>query len=508
MNHFEAKQPTETFLLAAAKVAAGLGMLAGFCWAVVAVASNFREIEERPGMTHVVKRGNLLVSVKEQGTLESAENLEIKSKVRGYNAVLWIVESGTIVKEGDELVRLDALFIQEQVDERTKYANWSQSAADHSAAQVARARIAVEEYDQGRFQSELLNLEKEVAVATAGVQNAQDRVRHIGMMAKSGYLSELEVEEKQFAVKQAELNLQLKKTELNVLKNFTYKEQLQTLKGELASIEATHKANVERAMADKSRRDRAVHELQYCVVKAPRSGLVIHPNAAKWESGPIAEGTNVHKDQVLLLMPDLEQMQVRVGVHESTVKRVKVGQKASVQLPTRQLQGVVKKVASITKPAGWWTGNQVRYDTIVSLSAVEELRPGTSADVEIEVARYQNVLLLPVATIVQQNDQAFCWVQTKSGPARREISLGDSNGVFTIVTKGVDEGDEVLLNPYAYEAPVQDESKSDLMQPATDALSQGQASGNHTACSHSHQVQRSAIQRSAVQRPWCGRLAS
>lgn len=439
---------------------AAIAMIGGLCWAAVTFAVS-RKDPTPSGMTHVVTRADLLVTVKEQGTLESAENIEIKSKVRGYNAVLWIVDSGTFVNEGDELVRLDALFIQEQVDERTKYANWSQSGADHSAARVARARIAVEEYDQGRYQSELLTLEKDVTIAKATLQNARERVKHIGVMAGSGYLSELEVEENQFAVEQAKLNLQLKQTQLEVLKNFTYKEQLQTLKGELTSVQATHNANVERAMADASRRDRAVEELQYCVVKAPRSGLVIHPNAAKWETAPIAEGTNVHKDQVLLLMPDLNQMQVKVGVHEHSVKRVKTEQTVSVQLPTQVLQGVVTEVASITKPAGWWTGNQVRYDTIVSLPPVEGLRPGTSAEVEIKVAEYKDVLLIPVASIVEHNDNAYCWIQSSAGPRRQQITLGDSNDIFTIVTQGLNEGDEVLLNPYAHEAPVTDESNDD-----------------------------------------------
>lgn len=463
----EASSPSLTMLI---KISSAAATLAGLGWAAITLASSFEKADASSAMTHTVTRGDMLVTVEEQGTLESAESLEIKSKVRGYNAVLWIIDSGTFVNEGDELVRLDALFIQEQVDERTKYANWSQSGADGSAARVARAQIAVEEYDQGRFQSELLTLKKDVAIAKATLQNARERVRHISVMAESGYLSELEVEEKQFAVKQAELNLQLKQTQLEVLNKFTYKEQLQTLKGELTSVTATHKANVERAMADNSRRDRAVDELQYCVIKAPRSGLVIHPNAAKWETAPIAEGTNVHKDQVLLLMPDLDQMQVKVGVHESAVKRVKTGQTANVALPTRTQQGVVSEVASITKPAGWWTGNQVRYDTIVSLPSEPGLRPGTSAEVEIEVAFHEDVLLIPVASIVQQNDRSYCWVQEFDGPSRREISIGDSNDVFTVVTDGLLEGDKVLLNPYAHEAPVQDESEA--VQPDDESLSQ------------------------------------
>ena len=440
------------------KSVVGLTLFGALCWAAVALAGRFGDDDVGSGMTHRVTRGNLIVTVNEQGVVESAENLEIKSKVRGYNAVLWIIDSGSYVNEGDELVRLDALFIQEQVDERTKYSNWSQSAADRSAATVARSKIAVSEYDQGRYQAEVMTLEKDIVVAQAAVQNAKDRLRHVRDMAASGYLSELEVEEGQFGVKQAELSLQLMKTQLDVLKNFTYKEELQTLKGNLAAVAANHKANVERAMADASRRDRALAELQHCVIKADRSGLVIHPNAASWESAPIAEGTNVHKDQVLLLMPNLQKMQIKVGVHESAVKRVSTGQVASVVMPDKTLEGVVSDVASITKPAGWWTGNQVRYDTIVSLPSVEGLRPGTSADVEINVADYEDVLLIPVAAIVERNEQFFCWTQTSGGAKRQPIEIGDSNDIFTIVEQGLQEGDEVLLNPSAYETPVADEN--------------------------------------------------
>lgn len=436
------------------KLAAGFAVLSAIGWAAVTIVGSFRKAEERSGLAHRISRGNLVVTVSEQGILESAENIEIKSKVRGRNTVLWIVDSGAFVKEGDELVRLDSFLIQEQIDERTKYANWSQSAADSSAASVARTKIAVSEYEQGRYYAEVMTLEKDVVVAQAALRNAGDRLRHVTVMADSGYISELEIEEKEFAVKQAELNLDLKKTQLEVLKNFTFKEQMQTLTGNRTSTEATHKANVERAMADTSRRDRAVEELPYCSIKADRSGLVIHPNAAKWEAAPIAEGTNVHKDQVLLLMPDLKQMQVKVGVHESTVKRVENGQKARVTLADGTLDGVVSDVASITKPAGWWTGDQVRYDTLVSLPAEAGLLPGMSAEVEITVAEHENVLLIPVAAVVDRDDGSFCWVQAPSGPVRKRIRIGDSNEIFSIVEEGLQSGDIVLLNPSAHEQPV------------------------------------------------------
>jgi HlyD family secretion protein len=435
--------------------------LIGICWAAVVFAGTFGKPTVNVGLTHQITRGKLVVTVTEQGLLESSDNIEIKSKVRGQNTVLWIVDSGTFVNKGDDLVRLDSLFIQEQIDERTKYSNWSQSAADRTAGIVARSRIAVTEYEQGRYHAEEMTLEKDVAVAQAALRNAGDQLKHAAVMASSGYVSELKIEERKFALDQAEWDLELRETQLEVLKNFTYREQMQTLTGNLTSIEATHKANVERATADTSRRDRAVEELPYCVIKAERSGLVIHPNAAKWETAPIAEGTNVHKEQVLLLMPDLQKMQVKIGVHEARVKRVKNGQKARVTLADGAVDGVVSDIASITKPASWWTGNQVRYDTFVSLPAEEGLRPGMSAEVEITVAEHEDVLLIPVAAVVDRDDKTFCWVQTTSGPKRKRIQLGDSNDIFSIVEEGLEEGDDVLLNPRVWEKPIAEPNESE-----------------------------------------------
>ena len=428
-------------------------VLGGAVFAVVKFSSVFFFATAGPRLTHKITRGDLVVTIASQGLVESSENTEIKCGVRGRNAVLWIIESGTVVEQGDELVRIDPLFLQEQIDERTKYAHWSQSGADRSAANVARATLAVSEYEKGRFVSQVMSQEKDLVIAAAALKTAENRLSHARVMARSKYISELEVEEKEFAVQQARLNVELKRTQLDVLKRFTKKEQSQTLSGELKAITATHQANAERATADASRRDRALNEVQYCVVKAPRGGLVIHPNAANWESGPIAEGTLVHKDKVMLLMPDLSQMQVKVGINESVVDRVKVGQKASVKLADMTLEGTVSSVASITKPASWWTANEVNYETMISLPAGHGLRPGMSAAAEVTIASYEDILTIPVAAVVESGDSHSCWVQTTEGPKQRRLKIGDSNGVFTVVQQGLTEGDEVILNPIAFSEP-------------------------------------------------------
>ena len=143
-------------------------------------------------------------------------------------------------------------------------------------------------------------------------------------------------------------------------------------------------------------------------------------------------------------------MQVKVGVHESIIDRIRPGLKAIVTLPDRTLEAEVSDVASVTKPAGWWTGNVVKYDTVIELPSVDGLKPGMSAEVEIIMARHEDVLTIPVAAVVETEQGAFCWVKTADGTSRRSLRLGDSNDVFIVVEAGLKEGDQVVLNPTAF----------------------------------------------------------
>ena len=115
-------------------------------------------------------------------------------------------------------------------------------------------------------------------------------------------------------------------------------------------------------------------------------------------------------------------------------------------------------------PAGWWTGNVVKYDTIIELPADDGLKPGMSAEVEIIMAIHKDVLMIPVAAVVETDKGEFCWVQTKNDEERRPLKLGDSNDVFVVVESGLKEGDQVILNPIAYVDEAQETALKTLDQ--------------------------------------------
>jgi multidrug efflux pump subunit AcrA (membrane-fusion protein) len=194
--------------------------------------------------------------------------------------------------------------------------------------------------------------------------------------------------------------------------------------------------------------DLATKEIERCVIRAERSGLVIYPTTEEWKNAPdIAEGATVHNDQVLLLMPDLSKMQVKIGIHESMINSINEGMTATVTLPGRTLVGEVTSVASVAPAAEWWTGNIVKYDAIIQLPSVDGLKPGMSAAVEVNIARQENVLLIPVAAVVETEHGYFCWVGSADEAQRCTLQVGASNDDYFVVNAGLQEGDRVVLNP-------------------------------------------------------------
>lgn len=443
-------------------IAGAILAVAGVAWVTVAPkSSGDTALQSVP--THVISRGELVVSVTEQGTLESANNTEIKCRVRGNNTITFVIDSGTEVQAGDVLIRLETLAIEEEISERTKFYHLAESQVARSAADVERAKLAISEYEEGRFVSDLALLNKDLAVAESRLLNSKNRLKHSRMMSRSEYASELEVEEKEFASKQAEMNVGLIETQIEVLEKYTKKEELVRLRGELKVAKATWEADVERAAADKKRLDRAEEELRLCTIVADRAGLVIYPDSEDWEDAPkIEEGGTVNKDQTLLLMPDLTQMQVKVGIHESIIDRMRSGMEANVTLNRESLSGEVTYVAEVAKPAGWWTGNVVKYDTIVSLPSMDGLRPGMSAEVDIVLARHENVLTIPTNACIETQEGFACWVQTESAMERRALKLGDSSDMFIVVHDGVQEGEHVILDPLANVPDAQAEAAASL----------------------------------------------
>jgi len=407
--------------------------------------------ESGPKITYAITRGDLVVSVTEDGTLESSSNKEIKCRVKSGSTVLWVVESGTEVKVGDELVRLDTSTIEDNINQQkityqTALATYVQSQSD-----VALAKIGITEYLEGTFRSDLKTAKSNVAVAEENLRVAKNILEHTRKMFHKGYSTALELDGDRYSVEHAKLELDVVKTLVEVLEKFTKPKMLLELQSTLKTAQAKLASDKASLDLEEARLNREKEQLANCVITADTSGMVIYPSAAAWKESPdIEQGATVREDQVLLVIPDLRQMQVKVGIHESKVDRLKPGMPAQITFQDNSIDGEVLSVASVTRPSGWWTENVVKYDTIIKLNSGADLKPGMSAAVEVFLARHKDVLTIPVAAVVENDAEFHCWVKTDDSTLRRKLELGDSNDQFIVVKSGLKEGDRVVLNPLAY----------------------------------------------------------
>jgi len=141
---------------------------------------------------------------------------------------------------------------------------------------------------------------------------------------------------------------------------------------------------------------------------------------------------------------------------------------ARVSLANYELEGKVSSVASVARPAGWWTGNVVKYDVIVDVPSNADLKPGMTAEVDLLLASYPESVTIPVSSVLQTEEGCFCWVKRSGQFIRQPIIVGDGNEIFLLVEQGLVEGDVVALSPRAIIAeqnenglPVAPEQSSD-----------------------------------------------
>jgi hypothetical protein len=132
--------------------------------------------------------------------------------------------------------------------------------------------------------------------------------------------------------------------------------------------------------------------------------------------------------------------------------------RARVRIQERELQGIVTSIANQPEQRSFMSGAVKEYATLVRIDGQETgLKPGMTAEVEILIAYLKDVISLPVAAIVQQRNQYFCWVTKDGKTERRPLVLGLTNEQFVEIKDGVKPGEDVLLNPRAVVAEARED---------------------------------------------------
>jgi HlyD family secretion protein len=414
--------------------------------------------------TQRVSRGRLLVTVTEDGNLESASNVEVRCQVAGGGTIIWIIPDGSMVEAGQELVRLDQSVIEDQLN--TQKIAYEKAVATKIQADedFAAASIAVKEYDLGTYLKDLQSAESQIKIAMENMRSAENTLSHTERMFRKGFVTALQLDADKFSVERAKLDLDAAQISKKVLQEFTRPKTLQGLQATRDAAEARTRSEQAALNLEKAKLDRLQNQLKFSVIKAPQKGMVIYANENSGrrglfssQSSNIEEGAVVRERQTLIRLPDLTKMQVKVTVHESKVDLIRPGMPARITVQDRQWVGKVISIANQPEPSSFFAASIKEYATIVSIEGdTTGLKPGMTSEVEILVNDLHNVLTVPVSAVVEKDGKFFAWVKGPTGTHRRPLLLGQTNDKVMQVADGLKETDEVILNPRAVIAEAQE----------------------------------------------------
>lgn len=439
-------------------------------------------------LTGTAAIGQLDILVTDKGELESAESVQVMCEVEGGGKLTTILPEGTPVKKGDVVVRFDTDALQKTINEQE--VKWEQAEGKVKAAaselevqrnkaesEIAKAELArtlaeidLESYQEGEYQVELDKRKGTLEIGKKELKEAEDNLEFTRGMVKKGFaqleqvrVMELTYEGKKYAVQQQEADLQVftkyakkrKMTELAAKAKDALRDLERTKKSQVAATEKVeNELNAARKTAslEKKQFERLKEQLGKCEVHAPAGGIVIYFKRPWDESSRIRAGAQVFFQQPIFSLPDLGQMNVKMKIHESVVKKVKIGLTCTMKIDAlagQLLHGKVVSVATLAQGDDWRGGGVKEYETIVSIEDLPKdagLRPGMSSEVKILAKTVPNALTVPVQAVTEVGGKHVCYVVDGHKVEQREVSIGDGNDQLVQILDGLTSGDRVALD--------------------------------------------------------------
>ncbi len=437
-----------------------------------------------------VKRGDFTVSVVEGGTLTAVTEVSIRSEVEGTARIISIVPDGSYVQKGDLLVELDSAQAQDQVNlqeinyERAKFAveqataqleiQRSATNSDYLAAalKLKFAKIDRDKYQQGQRLVDVVEASNKVVQAQAQLAVNLDTYINSTNLAAKGYETKQRADGDRLTLMNTQNSLIVATNGVWMLEKFDQVKNLDKYDSDVLQAEqelervisqnrrkmAQYEADLEsqintlRLSEQKLARDKK--NLSGTKIYAPQEGLVVYQVSDNHFSSEslIEGGAIVRNRQELIKLPDLSRMKVIIKVHESHVNMIRAGQPAYVildSMPDERFRGYVEKVAPLPDTqARWGNPNLKVYNTEVYITdPLPNVKPGVSARAEVIVTNIADSLSVPIQAVTTLKGKQVVYVKNGGGADPQPVEIGMFNIKFIEITKGLNEGDRVLLAP-------------------------------------------------------------
>lgn len=347
-----------------------------------------------------------------EGQTESVNSLNINCPSDVNGTIISIVESGTLVKEGEVVCEIEDVNLANNFEELTL------------------------ELESAYAELEKLNASQrlEYALLEAQVKNNDAETLLAGFDSiQMQYMSLVERKTKELQLERARIERErlLKKVDATKV------------------MQKTDVMRIEKRIEHIKRRLKIVRERkESLILRAPKEGIVVRSKRWPWGDERWTIGDDVWNGRVVLTMPDFDSIKVIIYVQETDFKRLHMGDSIMYTfdaVPGNCGWGRITKIASVG--VARTAGSQVKsFEVEASIdSLLAPVEPGLSARSHIYMERIPDRIVVPTISIFDEDSLKVVYVKKGRKYEAREVKLGIGSPKMTIIDEGLETGEQIAL---------------------------------------------------------------
>lgn len=370
------------------------------------------------GKVYKVKRGNLesLVSCMGEVQGEKAVNIELAPALCDRELRIWglkivdLIAEGKSVKKGEYIARLDESMIMNPM--REKMNNKEKEDADLKNA---------------RIDSTVVLTGKREAITNAMLDLEYKRID----LEQSKYEAGAQQRKAEMAFQKSQIALDRTKRDYLLEKN-------------------RQKIKVSRAEKQVEELDRMIKKYQEAMrstrITAPDDGIIMF--GKDWMGKKLSKDSEVGPwNPLIATLPDMSVAISEAYIKEIDISKIKVGDSVRISidaLPDRYFAGSIYHIAAIGEDHKNFDMKVFRV-MIRFAQTDSELKPGMTCNNEIIFNKYENAIIVPLDAVFSDNHEKFVYLKEGNILTKKPIKTGSEDELNTVVTEGLNEGDEILM---------------------------------------------------------------
>ncbi|MBE6406709.1 MAG: HlyD family efflux transporter periplasmic adaptor subunit [Lentisphaerae bacterium] len=476
-----------------------LALLAGgyYLYARRKAAKAAKQSGALPDRIYRVKRGDLTLGVTLTGSVNAKRKHKLAMEAPWGTKLIYVVDENTHVKKGQVVARYETYELLLRIedlqvlhDNREKDLSIaedelkilkSSNEADIRTAKdnVIAAEDAYNKYWRLEGPRDKDNQRMSVSDAETAMEEAEDAMKEAQTNFRNTTYSTAEEEEKALTTVNSAVqkydnsvtNYNSKLLERKIFRRYTHPNKLKSLRNSLIQAKLNLEKVEVRTKASLQQKEKQIHQIKtqirnykrdldrhksylpMMVLKAPVDGIVIYGDPdRRWGNPEVKVGMDARRKQVIITIPDMNQLIVDVNLPEQYRTKATVGNKVTIRpdsIPTIAVNGKITKIASLPVTMIPWDKNSPKiYQTLVEFDSDKIDRrvvSGMSVQVQVISKVLPNVIFVPIEAVFEEGGNLIVYVKTDNGPEKKLVKIGEANNNFVEIKDGLAEGEEVYL---------------------------------------------------------------